>query len=83
MAKSISEEEQILAAGYVLGDLSEAEITEFESELITNPELQAEVAALQVAFDQLPQGLPAVTPPPGLKAKVMESFVTESNTNQH
>jgi hypothetical protein len=78
----ISEEEQILAAGYVLGDLSESEITQFESALVTNPKLQAEVAALQVAFDKLPQGLPLVTPPSGLKAKVIESFAVESSINQ-
>jgi anti-sigma-K factor RskA len=82
MARSISEEEQILSAGYVLGDLSAAEITQFESALITNPELQAEVAALQIAFDKLPQGLPTVTPPPGLKSKIIASFVAESSTNQ-
>lgn len=78
----ISEEDQVLAAGYVLGDLSESEITEFESALVTSPELQAELAALQVAFDKLPQGLPSLTPPPGLKAKVMESFAIKSSASQ-
>jgi Anti-sigma-K factor rskA len=82
MARSISEEEQILSAGYVLGDLSESEIAQFESALATNPELQAEVAALQIAFDKLPQGLPSVTPPPGLKSKIIESFAAASSANQ-
>jgi Anti-sigma-K factor rskA len=82
MARLISEEEQILSAGYVLGDLSAAEITQFESALVTNPELRAEVAALQVAFDKLPQGLPSIPPPPGLKSKVIASFEAEFGSNQ-
>jgi hypothetical protein len=78
MANLISEEEQILAAGYVLGYLSASEITQFGSVLTNNPELQAEVDALQVAYDQLPQGLPQFTPPPDLKVKIIASFATES-----
>lgn len=81
MVKSISEEEQILAAGYVLGDLSTTEITEFEAALATNPALQAEVSALQVAFNQIPQGLTPVPPPPTLKAKIVDSVVVAENPN--
>jgi Anti-sigma-K factor rskA len=82
MVKSISEEEQMLAAGYVLGDLDTLETTEFESALATNPALQAEVSALQIAFDRVPQGLPQVAPPPALKAKILNDFVaTASITN--
>ncbi len=79
MATSISEDEQMLAAGYVLGDLSTSESTEFESVLAANPALQAEVYALQLAFDKLPQGLPQVSPPPPLKAKILDAFTAESN----
>lgn len=81
MTQSISEEEQILAAGYVLGHLSASEITQLGAVLATNPELQAEIAALQVAFDKLPQGLPQITPPPALKTKILESFEAESSSN--
>jgi anti-sigma-K factor RskA len=81
MAKSISEEEQILAVNYVLGDLSESEINQFEAALANNPELQAEVDALQSAYDTLPQGLSPVTPPPELKAKIVQSFAAESIVN--
>jgi Anti-sigma-K factor rskA len=82
MTRSISEAEQILAAGYVLGDLSILETTEFESALTNNPALQAEVSALQLAFDKVPQGLPQVDPPPELKAKIIESFVAvEASSN--
>ncbi len=81
MPKSISEEEQMLAAGYVLGHLSASEINQFGAALANNPELQAEVDTLQSAYDKLPQGLPPVTPPPGLKAKIIESFAAESIAN--
>jgi Anti-sigma-K factor rskA len=79
---SISEEEQMLAAGYVLGDLDTLEAKEFELALTTNPDLRAEVYALQIAFDKVPHGLSQVTPPPALKSKIIESFVsTESSSN--
>ncbi len=78
MAKSISAEEQILAASYVLGNLTESELNQFEAALADNPELQAEVDALQSAYDTLPQGLSPVTPPPDLKAKIIKSFAAES-----
>ncbi len=82
MVRSISEEEKMLAAGYVLGDLDPIESQEFELALTTNPDLRAEVHALEIAFNQVPQGLPQITPPPGLKAKIIESFVAiESNSN--
>jgi hypothetical protein len=74
MVRSISEEEQMLAAGYVLGDLDSVETTAFELALASNPDLRAEVAALQIAFDKVPQGLPQVAPSPALKAKIIESF---------
>jgi hypothetical protein len=77
----ISEEEKMLAAGYVLGDLDTLESREFESALSTNPALWAEVYALQHAFDKVPQGLPQVTPPLTLKAKIIESFDASYSTS--
>jgi anti-sigma-K factor RskA len=67
-------EEQELAAGYVLGDLNETELNEFEALLANDHDLQAEVAALQLAFHQVPQGLELVAPPPGLQAKLLNAF---------
>ena len=81
MVRSISAEEQILAAGYVLGDLDPLESKEFELALTTDPDLWAEVSALQVAFDKVPQGLIQITPPPALKAKIIESFVALASTS--
>jgi hypothetical protein len=74
MNTPILEEVKMLAAGYVLGDLDTLETKEFESALINNPALWAEVSALQLAFDRVPQGLPQVAPPATLKAKIIESF---------
>jgi hypothetical protein len=81
MAKSISEEEQILAAGYVIDHLSGSEINQFGAALTDNPELQAELDALQSAYNRLPQALPSVTPPPDLKARIIASFAAESIAN--
>jgi anti-sigma-K factor RskA len=72
--RTILAEEQELAAGYVLGDLSEAELTEFEAALATDLDLQAEVDALQLAFHKVPQGLEIVVPPAALQAKLLSAF---------
>ena len=78
MIRSISEDERVLAAGYVLGDLSASESREFESALVTNPALQAEVDALQIALDSLPEGLPQIIPSPLLKTKILDNFTIEA-----
>lgn len=79
---AISEEEQMLAAGYVLGDLSPTETTEFQTVMAGNPDLQAEVAAMQVAFNKLPQRLDLIAPPPDLKAKIVDNFGVASTPSQ-
>ena len=81
MAKSISEQEQILAAGYILGDLNASEINQLKAALANNPELQAELDALQVAYNTLPQAMPSVTSPPGLKAKILASLAAKPIEN--
>lgn len=81
MVKSISEQEQILAAGYVLGDLNASEINQFEAALANNPELQAELDALQSAYDTLPQAMPSATSPLGLKAKIIASLAAKPIEN--
>lgn len=73
MVRPISEEEKILAAGYVLVDLEPLEIAEFELKLHNNPNLQIEVDALELAFNQMGVGLPQLTPPSELKARIMDS----------
>jgi anti-sigma-K factor RskA len=74
MARTILAEEQELAAGYVLGDLNETELTEFEAILAHDLDLQAEVDALRLAFHNVPQGLDIVVPPAALQTKLLNAF---------
>jgi Anti-sigma-K factor rskA len=83
MPTILTEDEQLLAAGYVLGDLDAAELAEFEVALANNQDLQTEVSALQIAylqsaFGKTPQGLALSDPPSNLKAQIIGAFVTET-----
>ena len=71
--KPLSEEEEQLAAGYVLGDLTDAEVTRLEELLADNPALQQEIQAVQTSMDLLTQSLPTVQPPASLRAKIVAS----------
>lgn len=71
--KPLSEEEEQLAAGYVLGDLTDAEVTRLEQLLADNPALQQEIQAVQTSLDLLSQALPTVQPPASLRAKIVAS----------
>ncbi|MGB3491713.1 MAG: anti-sigma factor [Elainellaceae cyanobacterium] len=70
----LSDEEQALAAGYVLGDLSDDEQHQLEALLQERPELQREVNALSVSLRSLPHGLPTIAPPPDLEAKILAAY---------
>ena len=74
MVTSPSEDERMLVADYVCGNLSRLASAEFESRLAQDSALQAEVNALEMAFDGLLQSLPQVMPPPTLKIKIMAEF---------
>ncbi len=71
MTQSHSEAEKELIAGYVLGDLSAEELIQFEQLLQQQPDLLAEVQAMQVSFQLVPQALPKVAPPSSLLEKIM------------
>jgi anti-sigma-K factor RskA len=77
MARTISGEEKLLAAGYVLGDLSTSENYKFESTMNNNLEVWAEIYALHVVLNELPLGLIRVAPPDHLKSKIIESFASD------
>jgi hypothetical protein len=68
-----------LLAGYVLGDLSPAEITLVEEYLTAHPEQQAEVASLILPLDLLPLTLPANNPPASLRQKIIQIAAAETN----
>jgi anti-sigma-K factor RskA len=71
MSRSIlSEELQLLIAGYVLGDLDPTEVDEFEQLLTTNPRVAEEVAQMQRALE-LSYGPPEIPPPAHLRSAIL------------
>lgn len=56
---------------HVLGALTEAEAREFKNKLRNDPELQRFVASLTVATGAVAGAVPAVEPPPQLRAKIL------------
>lgn len=73
----LTEDDKLMAAGYVLGDLEPNEQQAFEQQLSQNPALVAEVESLRASLRLLPQGLPPLTPPPQLRDQVLAAFALE------
>jgi Anti-sigma-K factor rskA len=67
-----------LLAGYVLGDLSPAEIEIVEQYLTEHPEEQSEVNDLILSLDILPLTLPLDSPPAALKQRIMQMAESET-----
>ena len=67
----ISTEDQLIIAGYVLGDLEPDEMARVEQRLAADAELRAEARALQVSLWSTPQGMPMMSPPPHLRDKIL------------
>ena len=59
------------AAAYALGVLDAAERTAFEAHLATCAECTADVRQLRLAAGALAHGVPQVSPPPSLRARIM------------
>jgi predicted DNA-binding protein YlxM (UPF0122 family) len=76
MTTLLTEQQQDLAAGYVLGDLSLEEVLQFELQMQKNAALRTEVNALQTALALSSQALPMVQPPARLRAQIL---ATESS----
>jgi hypothetical protein len=72
-----------LMAGYVLGDLTSAEVTLVEAYLAAHPERQAELASLMLPLDLLPLTLPANNPPASLRQQIMQVVQTEATVTQN
>jgi anti-sigma-K factor RskA len=79
MTTVLTEEQQELAAGYVLGDLGLEEMQRFEIQIQNNTALQTEVNALRVALALTSQALPIVTPPIRLREELL---TTQSSLGQ-
>jgi hypothetical protein len=71
MTQTLTEFEQLQAAGYVLGDLDPEELRQFEVQLSQSSALQAEVKALQASLRVLPLAQPLVKPSPALRDRVL------------
>jgi anti-sigma factor RsiW len=67
----LSMEDQSLIAGYVLGDLEPDEMAQVERRMAEDAELLAEINAMQVSLWVMPQGIPVMTPPPGLRDRIL------------
>ncbi len=75
---SESESWSELMAGYVLGDLTPAEIDRVEAYLRDHPERQAEIASLMLPLDLLPLTLPADRPPASLRSQILQVATAET-----
>ncbi len=75
--QSLPEFSPELLAGYVLGDLTPAEIEIVEAYLAAHPEQQAEVASLMLPLDLLSLTLPADNPPSSLRTKILKDAAAE------
>lgn len=62
--------EEILA-GYVLGDLDEAELVWLNQQLAANPHLQTKVAQLESTLTLMPYGLPEDVPQNDLRSQIL------------
>jgi Anti-sigma-K factor rskA len=69
-----------LLTGYVIGDLTPAEMAIFEQYLAAHPEQQAELTSLMLPIDLLSLSLPADIPPASIRQKIMQTAAAEVAT---
>jgi anti-sigma-K factor RskA len=72
------EEQQELAAGYAMDDLSVEEAEFFEQLLQETPYLRQNVRLMRETFGAIPANLTLTAPPASLKGKIFAEIVTES-----
>ncbi len=73
---------EMLAAGYVVGDLDHAETERFEKLLGEDPALETEVHRLQLTLDQVVYDLNSVEPPPHLESRIIAAAITNPQLSQ-
>ena len=75
-----------LLAGYVLGNLDEAELTWLNRKFLANPELREQVKELEVTLNLMPYGLPEEHPQTNLQdsilAKAQSKFPADPKFNR-
>ena len=72
--------EEILA-GYVLGDLDEAEMAWLNQQLIANPQLQEQIDELTTTLNLMPYGLPQNLPSENLESSVLTQAQKRSSSS--
>jgi anti-sigma-K factor RskA len=85
MTESLTPESiEILAAGYVIGDLDRAELEICEQLLAENPEFSAAVQRLQATLNQVAHGLNSVEPPAHLQSAILSAAnTTAPSSHRH
>ena len=79
MNRVVPEDQQLLMAGYILGDLSQEESQQFEQLLAANPSLQADLAELQASVEAA-YGAES-TPPARLKSAILAAVDQPAQQN--
>lgn len=74
----LSEDDRTLIEDYVLGELSSADAVAVERRVQTDAALRQELCALQATLRLLPQTLPLVEPPPGLRDRILATQALDS-----
>lgn len=77
----LPEEAMMLAADYVLGELTPEEEERLEQMATEVPALRREISALQTTLAFVPHSLPTVTPPDSLKEKILSSMAASAQTS--
>ncbi len=72
--RPLLEEEKMLAAGYVLGDLTEEELEQVKELLAQNSEFLEEVRALTASLNLMPSALPKIDPPSSLESAILDAY---------
>lgn len=73
-SNELTEELEILLAGYVLGDLTQEETTKVNQTLKFNPELVLEVNRLKKTLAILTLSLTETSPPKSLRSKILKQI---------
>ncbi|HEY9619318.1 MAG TPA: anti-sigma factor [Crinalium sp.] len=72
---------ETLAAGYVIGDLTLAEVELFEQLLAENPALAAEVDQLESTLNRVTYDLNSSVPPTHLKSAILSTTISQNLTS--
>ena len=69
-----SDELELLAAGYVLDDLDEAEMAQVEQLIQSSPAMREQIRQSLAVMGILATDAPQISPPVGLKDKITQAF---------